>query len=148
EAPKTQVMGIIINGVLGRTLNWALVLVGAMLAVGIELCGTSSLAFAVGVYIPMQYTSPIFLGGVIAWLVGLWKRKSKSSKDETAQVAEAESSPGTLLASGYIAGGTLAAVGIAFLEFSPSLKKALNYQESVSQTFLSTDWFPAIVFLI
>jgi uncharacterized oligopeptide transporter (OPT) family protein len=148
EAPKTQVMGIIINGVLGRTLNWALVLVGAMLAVGIELCGVSSLAFAVGVYIPMQYTSPIFLGGVVAWLVGVWKRKSKSSQNEAVPAAEAEGSPGTLLASGYIAGGTLAAVGIAFMEFSPALKKALNYQESVSQTFLATDWFPTIVFLI
>ena len=119
-----------------------------MLAVGIELCGVSSLAFAVGVYIPMQYTSPIFLGGVVAWLVGVWRRKSKSSQNEAVPAAEAEGSPGTLLASGYIAGGTLAAVGIAFMEFSPALKKALNYQESVSQTFLATDWFPTIVFLI
>ena len=102
-----------------------------MLAVGIELCGTSSLAFAVGVYIPMQYTTPIFLGGVVAWLVGVWKRKGKQQQDDAAAIAEAESSPGTLLASGYIAGGTLAAVAIAFMEFSPALKKALNYQETV-----------------
>ncbi|MCC7086723.1 MAG: oligopeptide transporter, OPT family [Pirellulales bacterium] len=129
-APKTQVMGIIINGVLEQTLNWGLVLIGAMLAIGIELCGASSLAFAVGVYIPMQYTSPIFLGGVISWLAGKIRGRKNQNKSVVTE-AESESSPGTLLASGYIAGGTLAAVVIAFIEFSPALKKALNYKESV-----------------
>jgi uncharacterized oligopeptide transporter (OPT) family protein len=148
DAPKTQVMGIIINGVLERTLNWGLVLLGAMLAVGIELCGTSSLAFAVGVYIKMEYTSPIFIGGVIAWLVGLWTNKGKKPEDEAAAIAEAETSPGTLLASGYIAGGTLAAVGIAFMEFSPALKNAINYQTNVQNTFMAKDWFPLFVFSI
>ena len=52
-----------------------------MLAVGIELCGVSSLAFAVGVYIPMQYTTPIFMGGVISWFAGRLRRgKSKRRK--------------------------------------------------------------------
>jgi putative OPT family oligopeptide transporter len=146
DAPKTQVMGIIINGVLEQTLNWGLVLVGAMLAIGIELCGSSSLAFAVGVYIPMQYTTPIFLGGIVAWLVGVWRKKGKAAQDEAAAIAEAETSPGTLLASGYIAGGTLAAVCVAFMEFSPALKNALNYQQSVTNTFADSNWLPLAVF--
>ncbi len=148
-APKTQVMGIIINGVLGGTLNWGLVLVGVMLAVGIELCGESSLAFAVGVYIPMQYTTPIFVGGLISWLAGRMTRgKSKPPKDEASAMAEAETSPGTLLASGYIAGGTLAGVAIAFLEFWPWLKDKLNYHQQIVGTFVDSRWFPTTLFAV
>jgi hypothetical protein len=148
-APKTQVMGIIINGVLGDTLNWGLVLIGVMLAVGIELCGQSSLAFAVGVYIPMQYTTPIFLGGFISWLAGPGRRgKSNQQHDEASAMAEAETSPGTLLASGYIAGGTLAGVAIAFLEFSPWLKEKLNYHQQIGGTFVDSRWLPTTLFAV
>lgn len=147
-APKTQVMGIITNGVLGGTLNWGLVLIGVMLAVGIELCGESSLAFAVGVYIPMQYTTPIFLGGLISWLAGRWSRgKSKRQQDEASAMMEADTSSGTLLASGYIAGGTLAGVAIAFLEFWPSLKDRLNYRQQIVGTFVDSRWFPTTLFI-
>ena len=72
EAPKTQVMGIIINGLLNNNLNWTLILIGACIAVTMELCGVSSLAFAVGVYIPMEYSTPIFLGGMVRWGVDRW----------------------------------------------------------------------------
>jgi uncharacterized oligopeptide transporter (OPT) family protein len=148
-APKTQVMGIIINGVLGGTLNWGLVLIGVMLAVGIELCGESSLAFAVGVYIPMQYTSPIFMGGVLAWFTGRWRRgKSKAPQDEAATIAETETGAGTLLSSGYIAGGTLAGVAVAFLEFSPWLKEKLNFHQKIVGTFVDSNWFPVLIFAV
>ena len=123
-APKTQVMGIIINGVLGGTLNWGLVLIGVMLAVGIKLCGVSSLAFAVGVYIPMQYTTPIFLGGLISWLAGRLSRGNSKQQDEASAMMETETGPGTLLASGYIAGGALAGVAIAFLRDEPRVAVA------------------------
>jgi putative OPT family oligopeptide transporter len=147
-APKTQVMGIIINGVLGGTLNWGLVLIGVMLAVGIELCGVSSLAFAVGVYIPMQYTTPIFLGGVISWMAGRLSRDKSKQKDEASALMEAETSPGTLLASGYIAGGSLAGVAIAFLEFWPWLKNKLNYHQQIVGSFVDSRWFPTTLFVV
>src|SRR5262249_37334556 len=67
DAPKTQVMGLIIDGVLKRELNWSLVLAGAVIAVMLELCGVSALAFAVGVYVPIQYSTPIFIGGLVRW---------------------------------------------------------------------------------
>jgi putative OPT family oligopeptide transporter len=149
-APKTEVMGIIINGVLGGTLNWGLVLIGVMLAVGIELCGESSLAFAVGVYIPMRFTSPIFMGGLLAWFTGRWRvrGKQKAAADEATALAEAETGPGTLLSSGLIAGGTLAGVTAAFMEFSPWLTKKLDYKNSVTGTFAGSDWFAVIVFAV
>jgi putative OPT family oligopeptide transporter len=129
-APKTEVIGIIINGVLQQKLNWGLILIGAMLSVGLELCGVGSLAFAVGVYIPMQYTTPIFLGGLIRYAAErLTTKPASAPQDEAAAIAESETGPGVLLSSGYIAGGTLAGVLIAFLElpFFESIKKPLDF---------------------
>jgi uncharacterized oligopeptide transporter (OPT) family protein len=125
-APKTQVIGIIINGVLQQKLNWGLILIGAMLSIGLELCGVGSLAFAVGVYIPMQYTTPIFLGGIIRYAVERMTAKPAAPlQDEATAIAESETGPGVLLSSGYIAGGTLAGVMIAFLQlpFFETFKK-------------------------
>jgi putative OPT family oligopeptide transporter len=130
DAPKTQVIGIIITGVLQQKLNWGLIVIGAMLSIGLELCGVGSLAFAVGVYIPMQYTTPIFLGGIIRYLVERMTAKpAAATQDEAAAIAESETGPGVLLASGYIAGGTLAGVLIAFLQlpFFERIKNALDF---------------------
>jgi uncharacterized oligopeptide transporter (OPT) family protein len=131
EAPKTAVIGIIINGVLQQKLNWGLLLIGAMLAVGLELCGVGSLAFAVGVYIPMQYTTPIFLGGLLRYFVDRSTAPSPVAgpRDEAQAIAESETGPGVLLSSGYIAGGTLAGVVIAFMElpFFAAAKSAVDF---------------------
>jgi uncharacterized oligopeptide transporter (OPT) family protein len=110
-------MSYIIKGILDRELPWALVLFGVMIAVTLELCGVSSLAFAVGVYVPISSSSPIFIGGMIRWLVDRRMRhklrEQKLSEEEL--VAEGDKSPGVLLASGYIAGGAIAGIVIAFL---------------------------------
>jgi hypothetical protein len=103
-APKTQVMAIIINGLLSQNLNWTMVLIGAFIAVTLELCGVSSLAFAVGLYVPMQYSVPIFCGGMVRWGVDAWSlRKSAAAAAggtaeeraaaEVAAIAKTESSP-------------------------------------------------------
>jgi putative OPT family oligopeptide transporter len=125
-APKTQVMAIIINGVLGGTLNTGLMLAGAMIAVTLELCGVSSLAFAVGMYIPPNISAPIFLGGLVRWAVDKFSARGNGKEDEATRVARTESSPGVLLASGFIAGGSLAGVALAFVEFSEPLKEKMN----------------------
>lgn len=145
DAPKTQVMKIIIDGVLTQKLNWSLVLIGAMIAVTLELCGVSSLAFAVGVYVPIQYSVPIFLGGILRW--GIDKHLARASaahieaagedpearaRAEIEAIRRSETSPGVLLASGYIAGGSLAGVVAAFLEFVPDFKKAIDLGGSVA----------------
>jgi uncharacterized oligopeptide transporter (OPT) family protein len=153
EAPKTQVMALIIKGVLGRKLNWGLVLMGAMISITLELCGISSLAFAVGVYIPMSVSAPIFAGGLLRWLIdGVFNRAREPEIDPNADaatraqaeiraIAKTESSPGVLLSSGYIAGGTLAGVVIAFLEFDVAapVKKAFDFSKSVEGTWLDTN---------
>jgi len=117
EAPKATLMSYIIKGILDRQLPWALVLFGVMIAVTLELCGVSSLAFAVGVYVSISSSAPIFIGGMIRWLVdGHIRRKLRAQKlSEDELVAAADKSPGVLLASGYIAGGAIAGILIAFI---------------------------------
>ncbi len=99
DAPKARLFSLIIDGILTHKLPWALVLIGISLALMMELVGVSSLPFAVGLYLPISTSTPIFVGGVIRMIVDK-KRKTSAT--------EAEFSPGVLLASGLIAGGAIA----------------------------------------
>ncbi|HMF58448.1 MAG TPA: OPT/YSL family transporter, partial [Pyrinomonadaceae bacterium] len=116
-APKATLMSYIIKGILSRQLPWGLVLLGVMIAIVLELSGIPSLAFAVGVYLPLSASSPIFVGGMIRLLVDKYLRRKLAHRNMTEEqlVAESDKSQGVLLASGYIAGGTLAGVIFAFL---------------------------------
>jgi len=102
DAPKAQLFALIIDGTLGGKLPWGLVLIGVLIAIILELVGVASLPFAVGLYLPISTSGGIFVGGAVRWLVDR-KRRGESS-------AEAEFSPGMLLASGLIAGGSIAGV--------------------------------------
>ncbi len=117
DAPKATLMSYIIRGILDRHLPWGLVLFGVMIAVVLELSGIPSLAFAVGVYLPLSSSSPILIGGAVRWFVDRARRKELAHRDlsEDQLVAEGDKSPGVLMASGYIAGGAIAGIGIAFL---------------------------------
>ncbi len=117
QAPKAVLMSYIIKGILDAKLPWALVLFGIMISIVLELCGVASLAFAVGVYLPISSSAPVFVGGVVRWLVDRGMRHSlREHKLTEAQLgAENDKSPGVLLASGYIAGGAIAGIVIAFM---------------------------------
>jgi len=121
DAPKATLMSYIIKGILNRQLPWGLVLLGVMIAIVLEMSGIPSLAFAVGVYLPLSSSSPIFIGGMIRLLVDKYLRKKLQHKklSEEQLVAETDKSPGVLMASGYIAGGALAAIVIAILQGVP-----------------------------
>ncbi len=122
DAPKATLMSYIIKGILNRQLPWGLVLLGVMIAIVLEMAGIPSLAFAVGVYLPLSSSSPIFIGGLIRWLVdkNLRRKLAHRNLSEDELVAEGDKSPGVLMASGYIAGGALAAIVIAILQGVPS----------------------------
>jgi hypothetical protein len=117
DAPKATLMSYIIKGILNRELPWALVLLGVMIAVVLEMACVPSLAFAVGVYLPISSSSPIFIGGLIRWLVDQHLKKRMKDRNLTPEelTAETDKSPGVLLASGYIAGGAIAGIIIAFM---------------------------------
>ncbi|MFI5356416.1 MAG: OPT family oligopeptide transporter [Opitutales bacterium] len=117
DAPKATLVSYIIKGILDRKLPWALVLLGVMISVVLEMAGIPSLAFAVGVYLPLSSSTPLFFGGMIRGVVD-WRQRRKLkhanlSVDQLA--AEADKSPGVLLSSGYIAGGAIAGIVIAIL---------------------------------
>lgn len=117
DAPKATLMSYIIKGILDRRLPWGLVLIGVMITLMLEASGVPSLAFAVGVYLPLSTSMPIFIGGIIRWLVDRGLREKLAGRQMTEEefTAETDKSPGVLLASGYIAGGAIAGIVIAFL---------------------------------
>jgi putative OPT family oligopeptide transporter len=117
SAPKATLMSYIIKGILDRKLPWGLVLLGVMIAIVLEMAGIPSLAFAVGVYLPLASSSPIFIGGMVRWMVDRHLRRRLAHRNLTEEqlVAEGDKSPGVLMASGYIAGGALAGIIIAFM---------------------------------
>jgi uncharacterized oligopeptide transporter (OPT) family protein len=117
DAPKATLMSYIIRGILDRELPWGLVLFGIMIAVILEMSGIPSLPFAVGVYLPISSSTPIFIGGFIRWLVDRRRRRdlAHANLSEEQLAAEGDKSAGVLMASGYIAGGAIAGIIIAFM---------------------------------
>ena len=119
-APQPRLFANIIQGILKQELEWALIITGVMIAVALELCGVSALPVAVGMYLSLASTTPIFIGGLIRLAADRLRGKPKTE-------AESETSPGVLLASGYIAGGTLCGLIIAFFAFLPDrFNEAIN----------------------
>jgi len=117
NAPKATLMSYIIKGILDQRLPWALVLLGAMITVMLEMSFIPALAFAVGVYLPLSSSAPLFVGGVVRALVDrrLRRQSAHAGLSEAQLVEQSDKSPGVLLASGYIAGGAIAGILIAFL---------------------------------
>jgi putative OPT family oligopeptide transporter len=104
-APQATLMATIIRGLLSQNLPWGLVLVGVFISVTLELCGIHSLSFAVGSYLPIATTAPIFVGGLVRAYV----------EKRTGRAEESEVGAGTLFSSGLIAGGSLAGILYAIL---------------------------------
>jgi putative OPT family oligopeptide transporter len=155
DAPKATLMSYIIKGILGGKLPWGLVILGAMIAIVLEMSGIPSLAFAVGVYLPLSSSSPIFIGGMVRWFVDRWIAKKFHGKNlsEDQLVAEGDKSPGVLMASGYIAGGAIAGIIIAFLAGVDKMKPLNDWIEAMSKgnpfyTGASSDVLALIPFAI
>jgi len=138
-APQAKLMATVINGILSRKLPWGLVLLGVFLVIAIELMGIRSLTFAVGAYLPIGTTLPIFIGGMVRWMVD---RAAKKAGEED---ADSEISPGSLFASGLIAaGGIVGLIGVALKAYESTVGKGdiLNFPT----TFLDHDWVAVLGF--
>ena len=107
DSPKATLMALIVDGILTHKLPWALVMIGVFLTMAIELMGVSSLPVAVGVYLPISTSAGMFAGGIVRWLV---ERRVRS---DNRSLAEIESGPGVLFASGLIAGGAICGIVVA-----------------------------------
>ena len=109
-APQANAMAAVIDPLMnGVGAPWPLYAIGAVIAVVLTLCKVPALAFALGMFIPMELNVPLVIGGAISWYV------TSRSKDETTNKARGEK--GNLIASGFIAGGALMGVISALLRF-------------------------------
>ena len=132
-APQGTLMATLIKGILSFNLDWQFVLVGVFIAVVMELCGIKALSFAIGIYLPLSTTLPIFIGGAIRGLVE-WRQKKKNI-----QVApeEEDLGKGNLFATGLVAGGALAGVLVAILSSIESVNTKLgkvNAEHSITNS--------------
>jgi uncharacterized oligopeptide transporter (OPT) family protein len=122
-APQATLMATLIKGLLAFNLDWQFVMVGVALALTVELCGVGSLSFAVGAYLPLTTTAPIFVGGVLRAFAERGKPKPASASAH----ADTELGPGNLFATGLVAGGAVAGVIVAMLmALSKRVADALN----------------------
>ncbi len=126
-APQGTLMATLIRGLLAFNLDWQFVLVGVFLAITVELCRVSALAFAVGAYLPLSTTLPIFLGGVVRWIADRGKPPKTDEHEE-------DFGPGSLFATGLVAGGALAGVVYAIVaaRMGESLEK-LSLREPLTE---------------
>ena len=130
-APQATLMATLIKGILSQNLDWQYVFVGVFMAIVMELCGVKSLSFAVGAYLPLSTTMPIFAGGALKGLVDFVKKKKKKT---VVDVEEEELGKGNLFATGLVAGGAVAGVLIAFLAGSDAGSRflaAVNMEEGL-----------------
>lgn len=110
EAPQASAMAAVLEPLMtGQPAPWLLYIAGVVLAVILELIGIPPLAFALGMYLPIHLNTPILAGGIVAHLV------AKSTNDEKLRAARREK--GTLVASGFIAGGAIMGVFAAAIVF-------------------------------
>lgn len=139
DAPKAQLFRLIIDGTLGGRLPWGLVLCGVFLAIMMELVGVSSLPFAVGLYLPISTSAGIFVGGLTRKLVD---RRRKGQTD-----AQAEFSPGVLMASGLIAGGAITGVLQSIIAFKGK-EGVFDMSRFLAPLSENGNWWPLFPFLV
>jgi putative OPT family oligopeptide transporter len=128
-APQARLMATVINGILSRKLPWGLVLLGVALVIAVELLGVRSLPFAVGAYLPIGTTLPIFVGGMVRWFADQAAKRGGEGAE-----AESEISPGSLYASGLIAaGGIVGLIGVALKAYESTVGKGdiLNFPHTL-----------------
>ena len=130
-APQATLMKLVVEGVMGGTLPWSLLLCGVGIALTIEVIGIPVLPFAVGLYLPIYLSAPIFLGGIIRWFVE--KKKAKASESEQKETVE----KGILYCSGLIAGEGVIGMILAIFAIIPvangTLADAINLNNPLGQ---------------
>ncbi|MGR6088784.1 MAG: OPT family oligopeptide transporter [Arcticibacter sp.] len=151
-APQGTLMATLIKGLLSFNLDWQFVLVGVFLAITMELCGVKALSFAVGAYLPLSTTLPIFAGGLVKGLVD-WKSKKNKVEAEDAELGK-----GSLFATGLVAGGALAGVLVALLSVNDNIANSLgmvNMEHAITEAvgeggymIMGTAFFVGLAFVL
>lgn len=133
SAPQATLMATLAKGILSQNLDWQFVIVGVFIAITMELCGIKALAFAIGLYLPLSTTLPIFIGGAIKGIAD-WRNGRETE--------ETELSKGNLFATGLVAGGALMGVISAiFIVLYPDFMNSLNLEHNMVTTFGTGGYF-------
>ncbi len=140
-APQATLMATIIKGLLAQNLPWAPVIVGVFLAFMAQLAGAHALSWAVGAYLPVSTTAPIWIGGMVKALVDGMRRKKEGV---VVVKEESELSSGMLYATGLVAGGSLGGVLIAFVAFFGDRVLKMESPTLLERLDLGAKFFPQI----
>ena len=126
-APQATLMATLARGILSFNLDWQFVIVGVFVAITLELCGIKALAFAIGLYLPLATTLPIFAGGAVKGYID-WRAERRNERKEDEELGR-----GSLFATGLIAGGALTGVIVAILSvFLADSMAILNVEHSLT----------------
>jgi uncharacterized oligopeptide transporter (OPT) family protein len=126
-APQATLMATLARGILSFNLDWQFVMVGVFIAVTLELCNIKALAFAIGLYLPLSTTLPIFAGGALKGFMD-WRAERKGERPE-----EDDLGRGSLFATGLIAGGALTGVIVAILAvFYSDFMERVNIEHAMT----------------
>lgn len=137
-APQARAMAAVIEPLMsGQGAPWLLYGIGAVLAIVLNACGISALAFALGMFIPLQLNLPLIVGGAVNWYVN-----SRSKDDE---INRMRNEKGTLLASGFIAGGALMGVVSAGLQFGGISLTIPGWAETSAAQWLSLGMYLVLI---
>jgi putative OPT family oligopeptide transporter len=137
DSPKSQIMSLVVDGILTQKLPWGLIMIGVFLAFAMEILGLPSLPIAVGVYLPISTSATMFAGGIVRWLV--------DRRTGVKNAADADSGPGVLFSSGLIAGGAIMGVILAAVA-ARQLDKAIDLSGGVG--WLSQSFIAALVIYV
>lgn len=149
-APQAGLMALMAQGIVAGEMAWPLVIAGMFLALGLILIkAPAPMLVAVGMYLPFESTSAIFVGGVIKWLFDLRLKRQHATEQESVRA----NNSGILLSSGFIAGESLMAVLLALLviggDFMPSLLSFQNLRFGFEPNLiLGLIAYPMVAFLL
>lgn len=137
-APQANAMAAVIDPLMmGGETPWLLYIVGAILALLLNWLGVPSLAFSLGMFIPMELNAPLLIGGIVSWFV--------STRSKSEEINKARQEYGTLIASGFIAGGALLGVVSAGMKFA-GFEYTCSYADN--ETLMQTIGLVVYVLLI
>ena len=129
-APQANAMAAVIEPMMnGAGAPWLLYGIGALIALILDRCKVPALAFALGMFIPLELNLPLLVGGAVSWFV--------TSRSKSEEVNKARGEKGTLSASGFIAGGALMGVVSALLRFFEVDLNCADWQQTAYAEILS-----------
>ena len=140
-APQARAMAAVIEPLMsGQGAPWLLYGIGAIISIVLTMCGVSALAFALGMFIPLQLNLPLIVGGLVNWYV--------NSRSSDVSLNQRRNEKGTLLASGFIAGGALMGVVSAGMQFGGlNFANAAYLSSPISQVVSLIAYVALIIYL-